>query len=123
MNCETLIPSKMMSDIKLTSARFKVRRAGQDSKESQRAHKYSKDDPNRCFVTIHTHWDRAVWAVSHPTRSAEEMCGFCIQYSKQFTKVPYQSCDIFADMGDTRMTLILINRNIVSKISYSDSSF
>ena len=67
----------MMSDIKLNAARFKVRRAGQDSKESQRAHKYSKDDPNRCFVTIHTDWDRAVWAMSHPIRSAEVMCGFC----------------------------------------------
>ena len=60
MNCETLVTSRMMSDVKLYTARFKVRRAGQDSKDSQRVYKCSKDDPSRCSVTSHTDWDRAI---------------------------------------------------------------
>ena len=54
------VPSRMMSDVKLNAARLKAGSAGQDSKASQRACKYSKDDPGRCFVTSRTDWDRAL---------------------------------------------------------------
>lgn len=42
LNCETLVPSKLNSTVKLNSAKFKVKREGQDSKESQNAHSIPK---------------------------------------------------------------------------------
>lgn len=116
MTCEILVPSRMMSDVKVNAARFKAGSAGQDSKVSQKACKYSKDDPSRCFVTSHTDWDRAIQAVSHPPRSAAEVCGFCIQPSKHILPV------LSYDIGNSRMTLIMINHSIVSKISPSTMS-
>lgn len=54
--------------------------------------------------------------MSHPPRSAAKVCGFCIQPSKHILPV------LSYDIGNSRMTLIMINHSIVSKISPSTIS-